>query len=289
MKEDSCVFSRATTHQRGHTCWFDTAIVTLANTRSMRILQDNRPNIGIAAFKKTISDEIATHGGLSEFSDRLQKTISIALGEDACPMKPTSGQDMFLFLKNLLDLTNIESISMKVPSVGNTPTRIEGNGDITCSIIHEINIDIFIEERLPRDINKGGHVRDSGVLMVQCRGGDGSCFKLDCSQSLTINTPYGSYDLKLTSMAVSAHGHVMSFGKCGSSTQWVVFDNEFTGVGYSPRTFSAENFGLVKDQMYRFPHTYFDPKHGPIQMNPFFKQGIRSSTVFVYDFVRFED
>ena len=78
----------------------------------------------------------------------------------------------------------------------------------------------------------------------------------------------------------------MCFGKCRVNTEWIVFDNEFTGSGYAPRTFSADNFTLVKEQMYRFPHTFFDPKIGVIQMNPFFKQGIRSSTIFVYDFTR---
>lgn len=38
-------------------------------------------------------------------------------------------------------------------------------------------------------------------------------------------------------------------------------------------------------EMYHFPHTYFDPRHGAVQMNPFFKKGIKSSTIFVYDFV----
>lgn len=285
-EEDTCVFYRATAHQRGHTCWFDTSIVTLANTKSMRILHDRRPNGGLSLLKKSISEEIFTHGGLSEYSDKLQKTISNALGEDSCPLKPSTGQDMLSFLQRLLDITKIENIVLKVPIVGNTPKVFKGNPDFTCSAINEIDIDIYVEDTLPKVINKTKGTGDYGVLLVQSRGGDGTCFKLNCSHFMTVDTPYGTYDLVLTSMAVSAKGHVMSFGKCRSPKEWVVFDNEFTGTGYGSRTFSATSFDLVKEQMYTFPHTFFDPNHGTIQMNPFFKDGIRSATVFVYDFIR---
>lgn len=286
---EECVFKRATAHQRGHTCWFDTAIVILANTFSMRMVNSERKDGDVKFFKRRISDQILHRGGLSEYSDKLQKTISSALGDDVCPLKPKEGSDMLSFLKALLGHIGIDYIILKVPSVSNTPSVIIGSSENTCERVGTIDIDIFIEENLSKMVNKTKGTNDSGVLMVQSRGNDTGCLKLDCSFEKTINTPYGDYTLSLSSISVSNRGHVISYGKCRTSSEWVVFDNEFTGMGYDPRTFSAENFDMVKNQMFNFPHTYFDPKHGTVPMNPFFKEGIRSSTIFVYDFFRFED
>lgn len=281
-----CVFSSATTHQRGHTCWFDTAIVSLANTMSMRNLHTtDRKKFTLKPFKKRLSDEIVEHAGLSEFSQKLQKTISNALGDDICPLKPKEGQDVLTFLISLLDLVKINYISMKIPSIGNTPKLTIGDPEHTCERIGHIDTGIYIEEKLGSILSKQENRDSGGVLLVQSRGSDGTCLDIDVQEVMEIDTPYGVYNLNLSSMLVSANGHVMSFGKCRSSTEWIVYDNEFTGSGYAPRTFAADSFEKVKEQMYKFPHTFFDPKLGMIQMNPFFKEGIRSSTLFIYDFV----
>ena len=287
--KDHCVFKDATTHQRGHTCWFDTAIVTVANTRSMRVLHDASDGSRGRFSKKRLSDEIFEHAGVSEYSDKLQKIISHSLGNDVCPMKPTEGQDILEFLKSLLDFMKIDHVVIKTRSVSNTPQITMGTNEHSCERIGMIDIDTYIEETLILALNKSKGTEDTGVLLVQTRGSDSTCFKLDCSQYMKISTPYGEYELSLSTMTVSDKGHVMSFGKCRSPKEWVVFDNEFTGSGYSSREFSAESFELVKEQMFKFPHTYFDPKHGPVPMNPFFKKGIRSSTIFVYDFVKRSD
>lgn len=289
---DICAHKDATTHQRGHTCWFDTAIVTMANTNSMRMIHDEgerHHNFSIRRTKKRISDEILEHGGLSEYSDKLQKTISIALGEAVCPMKSSEGKDILSFLEIMFNHVKIDTMVLKVPSISNTPMVKNGNPEHTCERIGTIDIDTYLEENLSRGLNRRKGSDDNGVILVQCRGAENGCYDLECRQSTTIKTPYGTYELSLTSMAVSAQGHVMSFGKCRDPTEWVVFDNEFTGSGYKPRTFYADTFELVKEQMYRFPHTYFDPKHGAVPMNPFFKKGIRSSTLFVYDFVKWDE
>lgn len=283
---DGCVFSRATAHQRGHTCWFDTAIVVLANTESMKRV-NNKKDVGLRVFRTSISDEINTHAGLSEFSNKLQKTIHDALGGEVCPAKPTGGQDIFAFLLALLNYTKVANISIRVPSVSNTPRLFDGDPDVTCGTVSLVDIDIYLEEHLARVLNRTNVAADDGVLLVQARGSDSDlgCIKLDCSSAVTVETPHGPFALTLTSLVVSNAGHVMSYGVCRSSKEWVVFDNEFAGSGFGARTFTGDTFELVKEQMYHFPHTYFDPKHGSVQMNPFFKKGIKSSTIFVYDFV----
>lgn len=287
---DKCLFYRATSHQRGHTCWFDTAVVTLANTESLHASTLGESKNKFKLMKApTIGKYIQDHAGLFEYASKLHKKISIALSEDVCPLKPESGQDMLLFLESLLTYVGIPHLTMKAPSTSNTPIRIEGDPD-TCGRIGTMDVDVFIEDKLGRAMNnyasKGGKY-DNGILMVQIRGHDGGCLKIDCSPYLRVEIMDSIYELKLQTMTVSEHGHVMAFGKCRSDNEWVVFDNEFSGLGFEPRTFSGKSFESVKTQMYTFPHTYFSPKVGTVSLNPFFKEGIRSSTVFVHDFVKF--
>lgn len=294
MDPSTCIFQRANSHQRGHTCWFDTAVVTLANTS---VLHDH--NVSTASGYKykfrsmmsrnSLSKDIKNHAGLSEYAQQLHKRVSDALGEEVCPMKSPSGNDMVEFMKSLMDHVNISYFAMKVPSVSNTSILIKGKDGITCDNIGTIDIDVYIEETLGKAISKHKDTEDEGVLLVESRGTDYSCLKLDCSPRLTVRTQGGTYTLILKTMTISNNGHVMAMGRCRGDNEWTVFDNEFSGLGFSPRNFSGDTFDNVKKQMYMFPHTYFDPNNGPVSMNPFFKMGTRSSTVFVYDYARFED
>ena len=193
---------------------------------------------------------------------------------------------MVTFLRALLDINKIEHFMVKVPTISNTPKIIEGREEHTCNKTGVVDIEVYLEENFPKILNKTKGTGDNGVLLVQFRGTDSDCFKLDCPHDMEVSTPYGEYILTLSTMTVSEHGHVMSFGKCRTPNEWTVFDNEFTGSGYGPRTYTAENFDLIKKQLFTFPHTYFDTENGAIAMNPFFKKGIKSATVFVYDFVK---
>lgn len=278
-----CIFSSADTHQRGHTCWFDTAVITLANSM---ILTSNTIGESKSFFHKTsIAEDISKHAGLADFSSKLHSTISTALSNDVCPLKPTDGHDMLSFLKALIDHVDIDSIVMKAPHIGNMKS-IQGNPDFTCKNISFSSVDEYISETLVKSMNVKKFDSEKGIILVQFRGADGECMKLKCGPELTIETPNGTYKLTLRTMTISNRGHVMAIGRCRDETEWTVFDNEFSGLGYGPRTFSADTFEHVCDQMFSFPHSFFSPKVGVIQMNPFFKEGIKSSTVFVYDMIK---
>ena len=294
LMEENCVFQKANVHQRGHTCWFDTAVITLANTSVLHDhnasdVSDHKKRFRNMISRPSLSRDIEEHAGISDYAKKLHERVSAALGEDICPMKSSSGNDMMGFLKALLNHVDISFISMKVPSISNTPVLLRGKDTITCENIGTVDIDVFVEESLGKAISKHPELEDEGVLLVESRGSDSNCLKLDCSSRMNIETHRGTYVLTLKTMTISNHGHVMAMGRCRSDNEWTVFDNEFSGLGFSPRTFSGDTFDRVKDQMYMFPHTYFDPKNGPVPMNPFFKMGSKSSTVFVYDYVRFED
>jgi len=290
---DDCLFHRATSRQRGHTCWFDTAVITLANTDSLRASSLQESKSLLHRMKgPSLSKEIDKYAGDSEYVKKLHKSISTALSEDVCPLKPKAGQDMLLFLGALLTYVDIPHLILKAPSIANTPIREDGTSEIGCTHIGTMDVDVYLEDNLVRGmsnyISRGGK-DDRGILMVQVRGNDTNCLKLDCSPYLKIKTIDGVYELKLKTMTVSEHGHVMAFGRCQSDKEWTVFDNEFSGLGFDPRNFSGNSFDAVKEQMYMFPHTFFSPKIGSVSMSPFFKKGIRSGTVFVYDFVKFHD
>ena len=278
-----CVFSNANTHQRGHTCWFDTAVISLANST---LLQANTIHESKNLFhQKSIKEEISKHAGLSDYSDKLHSKISKALSDDVCPLKPTHGQDMLLFLKTLIDHVGIDNIVMKAPNFGNLKT-IQGNPDFTCENIAYSSVDDYISDNLVKAMNSKKFDNETGILLVQFRGSDGACLKLVCNPEMTIDTPSGTYRIVLRTMTISNRGHVMAIGRCRDEKEWTVFDNEFSGLGYTPRNFAADTFEQVRDQMFSFPHSFFSPKVGVIQMNPFFKESIKSATVFVYDMVR---
>ena len=291
---DNCLFYKATTKQRGHTCWFDTAVMTLANTDIIHASSLAESKTFFQKFKRSssLSKEIDEHAGDEEYIKKLHKKISDALSEDVCPLKPTSGQDMMFFLESLLKHVDIPYVLLKAPSNTNTPIINKFDSEIGCSRVGTMDMDVYIEEKLLLSFNnykrKGGR-DDRGIVMAQIRGNDSECIKIDCSPYLQIESPEGVYELKLKTMVVSEHGHVMAFGRCRSDKEWTVFDNEFSGLGFDPRTFSGKSFDAVKEQMYIFPHTFFSPKIGAVTMSPFFKKGIRSGTVFVYEFVKFEN
>lgn len=288
---DRCVFKQADTSQRNHTCWFDTAIVTLANSNilQMNSVEESRGILKTLSDSRSTSStsigkDIQVRGGLSDYSKKLHAKISRALGDDVCPLKPTEGQDMLTFLQTLIEYVDISHISLKT-STGNKKS-IEGNSEFTCANIGQWDLYDYVSENFSKAINFKKFSGESGVLLVQFRGSDGACSKLDCKSSFELETPVGNYMFTLRTMTISNRGHVMAIGRCRNDTEWTVFDNEFSGNGYSPRTFEAEDFEKVKSQMLSFPHSFFSPKVGVIQMNPFFKTGIRSATVFFYDFVR---
>lgn len=286
---ERCVFKQADTSQRSHTCWFDTAIVTLANSTLLKMdsVEEGRgilKTIASARSSTSVATDIKVNGGLSDYSKKLHAKISLALGDDVCPLKPTEGRDMLTFLQTLIEYVGITHISMKT-SNGNKKS-IEGSSEFTCANIGQWDLYDYVSENFAKAINFKKFSGDSGVLLVQFRGSDGSCSKLDCTSSFEVETPSGKYMFSLRSMTISNRGHVMAMGRCRNDKEWTVFDNEFTGNGYSPRIIEGDDFEKVKSQMYSFPHSFFSPKVGIIQMNPFFKTGIRSSTVFFYDFVR---
>jgi hypothetical protein len=282
-----CIFSNADTHQRGHTCWFDTAVITLANSLLLNAntIGEGRSIFKSLSLKSSIQTDISKQAGLAEYSSKLHAKISKALSNEVCPMKPTEGQDMLSFLKALIDHVNIDSIVMKAPSFGNRKS-IQGNPEYTCGTIDVSSIDDFIEENLGKAMKSKNFESKNGILLVQFRGSAGECIKLQCDPEMKIETPAGIFKLTLRTMTISNRGHVMAMGRCRDQTEWTVFDNEFSGLGYSPRTYSAETFEQVREEMFSFPHCFFSPKVGVIQMNPFFKEGIKSATVFVYDMVR---
>lgn len=283
----NCIFSNADTHQRGHTCWFDTAVITLANSTILtsKTMDESKSLLQTISHQTSVAGDISKHAGLADFSSKLQAKISTALSNDVCPLKPTGGQDMLSFLKALIDHVDIDSIVMKPPHIGNRKS-VQGNPDFTCGNISFSSVDDYISDTLGKAMNVKKFDSEKGILLVQFRGADGECMKLECEPEMTIETPSGTYKLTLRTMTISNRGHVMAIGRCRDETEWTVFDNEFSGLGYGPRTFSANTFEQVRDQMFSFPHSFFSPKVGVIQMNPFFKEGIKSATVFVYDMIK---
>lgn len=285
-----CVFSNADTHQRGHTCWFDTAVIALANSRILRVnsMDGGRrvfKYLSLKRSKRSIREDISEHAGLSDYSANLQAKISTALSDDVCPHKPKEGQDMLSFLGALIDHVNIDNIVLKAAPIGNRKS-IKGNPEFTCENISFTSVDDYLSDNLIKAMNLKKFDCKEGILLVQFRGSDGDCMKLECSPEMTMETPSGTFQLTLRTMTISNRGHVLAIGRYRDETEWIVFDNEFSGLGYGPKTFSAENFERVRDQMFSFPHSFFSPNVGLIQMNPFFKEGIRSTTVFVYDMIR---
>ena len=155
---DRCVFKQADTSQRNHTCWFDTAIVTLANSNilQMNSVEESRGILKTLSDSRSTSStsigkDIQVRGGLSDYSKKLHAKISRALGDDVCPLKPTEGQDMLTFLQTLIEYVDISHISLKT-STGNKKS-IEGNSEFTCANIGQWDLYDYVSENFSKAIN----------------------------------------------------------------------------------------------------------------------------------------
>jgi hypothetical protein len=63
-----------------------------------------------------------------------------------------------------------------------------------------------------------------------------------------------------------------------------VFDNEFYTKNSSVRMITGNFFSEITDTMFHYPHTFFNPKTGPIIMSPNFIVGMKSQIIYMYDY-----
>lgn len=279
MKSD-CVMSKADASQRGHTCWIDSAIVSISNSITARKMNNKRgsfPTLQRQSTTQRISSEIMEHGGQEKYEEKIHLSLTQLLGKDVCPMKPKDGHNVLSFMKNLMMMMEIENVFMsRVIATSNSPIPVQDLPEIK---FLTFDMSTFLN-------NKGSqhlHVFNltSGIFVVQVLSPQSMAAKITGLQEEVV---IGDYNLKLRNMLVSTKGHVMTYGTCDKPHEWYVYDNEFSGKGSPPRKFETVSFQATMDLIFNYPHTYFSPKMGTVPMNPLFLQGPQSATTFMFDF-----
>jgi len=272
----SCLMATADASQRGHTCWFDTIILAVANSKTSREI--HKKSIFAKLQGSDLSDEILSKAGKHSSGDKLHDTISSALGGDVCPRKPVEGHNALKFLNGLLSLLDVGYVILSTTAVSNTSEKISEVGPCRT---HIFNLEDYIKTKGLSKI-RASQV-ETGVCAVQVVSPISGCAKIVLTSDTIDIGLHEKYQLTLRNIIVSSKGHVITYGTCDNPNEWFIYDNELVGKGVPPRKVSSLTFESVVDQIFHFPHTFFSLKMGTVTMNPFFLDGPQSGATFMYD------
>lgn len=266
----------ASAGQRGHTCWFDTIVTTVSNSLTSRasVMGTSQTNL----MKKMIE---GVTGNNAE-QEKLHQLVSDTIGGTSCPMKPTNGQNALQFLKALLQVLDIGYIISSTTASHNTSgLRIMVGGKEAGAIF---DLGIYLNNTVKKQMTFVHDQYKTGMYVVQVLAPTNNFARVSLQEEYKIT--HGDIEIKLQirNMLVSASGHIMTYGTCKDPSEWFVYDNEFAAVGGVPKRLQSDTFENTMELIYRFPHTYFGPKTGPITMNPLHLEGLKSATTFVFDF-----
>lgn len=271
----NCAMSKADASQRGHTCWVDSVVLSVANSITGREISLSPRKSFSLTKERSIQSDIFDHAGQEKYEQELHLSLTNMMGKDVCPLKPKEGHNALNFLKKLLEFLEIPKIILYTNAKSNNVTAPIALENCTMS---SFDLSTYLSEDALPKINM--FQIKSGIFAVQVLPSATGCSRvIGLSEVIRI----GNYELKLRNMLVSSHGHVITIGTCDKPNEWYVYDNEFTGKGSPLRKFESFTFQSVMDLMFNFPHTYFNPKIGAIPLNPLFLEGKQSATTFMFD------
>lgn len=283
-----CPMSNANASQRGHTCWFSTVTTAIANSVTARkaVTGDTSfiGNIKRLSTDTDIGTELITHAGQEKYDEKLHESVTKMLGGDACPLKPKEGHNALKFMKQLLNVLEIENVMISTTAKSNSaslPISTPGCDMVTFDVSH------YLEEEALGKIRPSQVT--SGICAVQVLAPSTGCAKVIGLLETHVIGKFDKYELRLRNMLVSVKGHVMTYGQCNDSREWWVYDNEFAGRGSPPRKFESFSMQATMDMIFSFPHTFFSPKMGAVAMNPLFLSGPQSATTFMFDIRKIDD
>ena len=269
----NCAMLKADASQRGHTCWIDSVVVSVANSITAKEISLGKRSFSLKR-DSSIKSDIFEHAGQEKYEEALHLSLNQMMGKDVCPLKPKEGHNALNFLKKLLDFLNIPKVILTTHAKSNTTIPPV---DLQNCLMNTFDIYTYISDNIQKiSITQ----IESGICAIQVVPSATGCSKIT---GLSEVIRVGNYELKLRNMLVSSHGHVITIGTCDNPTEWYVYDNEFTGKGSKLRKFESFTFQSTMDLMFNFPHTYFNPKIGAIPLNPLFLEGKQAATTFMFD------
>lgn len=277
----NCAMSKADASQRGHTCWIDSVVLSVANSVTAKEISLSPRKTFSLKRDNSIQSEIFEHAGQEKYEESLHLSLTSMMGKDVCPLKPKEGHNALNFLKKLLEFLEIPKVILSTVAKSNTvipPLNLQNCSMSSFDMFTYLSGDALQKIRISQI--------DSGICAIQVLPSAVGCSRIIGLSEVMI---IGSYELKLRNMLVSSHGHVISIGTCNNPNEWYVYDNEFAGKGSPLRKFESFTFQSVMDLMFNFPHTYFNPKIGAIPLNPLFLEGKQSATTFMFDIRRIPD
>lgn len=282
--------ANANASQRGHSCWFSTVTTSIANSITARKSVIGESHLlGKISIKRRssgtdVGTDIITHAGQEKYDEKLHESVTKMLGGDACPLKPKEGHNALKFMKQLLNVLDIENVIISTTAKSNsaalpvsTPTCEMATFDVSRYLEED-----GLEKIRPAQIT-------SGICAVQVLAPSSGCAKIIGLLETIVVGKFEKYELKLRNMLVSVKGHVMTYGQCNDAREWWVYDNEFAGRGSPPRKFESFSLQATMDLIFSFPHTFFSPKIGAVAMNPLFLSGPQSATTFMFDIRKIEE